>query len=92
MSNPLVAELRRSGSLEILQICGTAAQVAANYIPAVVNILESTVGQRLLEITKILHCKNLGACDRLNLGRITQERIPAHIAVEQYARLMLAGK
>lgn len=91
MSNPLLAELRQLGSLEILQTCGTASQVAANYIPTVVNILESTVGQRTLEISKILRGTKLEACDRLNLGRITQERVPGHIAVEQHARLMLVG-
>jgi predicted NACHT family NTPase len=92
MSNPLVAELRRSASLEILQTCGTAAQVAANYIPTAVNILESTDGQRPLEITKILRGTKLEVCDRLNLGRTTQERVPGLTAVEQHTRLMLVGK
>ncbi len=91
MSNPLVAELRRSGSLGILQTCGTAAGVAANYIHTAVNILERTVGQRPLEITKILRGTKLESCDRLNLGRVTQERLPGIDAVEQHTRLMLVG-
>jgi predicted NACHT family NTPase len=91
MSNPLVAELRQQGSLAILQTCGSASRVAANYIPTAVNIFERTLGRTSLEITKILRGTKLEALDRHNLGRVTQERVPGLKALEQNARLMLVG-
>ncbi len=57
-----------------------------------VNILEKILGRRQLEIAQLLEGCNREDFDHFGLGRVTEERVPALKAVEQYSKLMILGK
>lgn len=96
--NSLVQEVRQKSRADIISQCGTmqvldmTQPLGLNDIYVSVNILETIVGRRQLEITELLQSCELTDFNRFGLTRITLERIPGLTAVENYSKLMVLGK
>ena len=86
----LVQEVRQKSRADIMGQCGTmqvldmTQPLGLNDIYVSVNILETIVGRRQLEITELLQSYGCEPTDfnRFGLARITLERIPGLTAVE----------
>lgn len=93
----LVATVRSQHHQKILAQCGTmrlldiAQPISLEDIYVNVNILETISGQRWLDISELPNF-NQGNFDRLAIGKLQQEVIPAIDAVKNYSKLMVLGK
>ncbi|MBD1873469.1 NACHT domain-containing NTPase [Nodosilinea sp. FACHB-131] len=93
----LVQTLRQQVYPSIRERCGTmrvldmSHPVAVNDIYASVNILEQISGRRYRRVEELLHSCD-GDFERLGLGAIAEERMPALDAVKTYRKLIILGK
>lgn len=94
----LVQEVRQKIRADIVMQCGTmqvldmTQPLGLNDIYVSVNILETVIGRRQLEIADLLQSCEPPDFNRLGLAKITLERMPGLTAVENYSKLMVLGK
>lgn len=94
----LVQTLREQVYPSIRERCGTmrvldmSHPVAVNDIYASVNILEQISGRRYRRVEELLHSCDASDFERLGLGAIVEERMPALDAVKTYRKLIILGK
>ncbi|HEY9888733.1 MAG TPA: NACHT domain-containing NTPase [Candidatus Obscuribacterales bacterium] len=94
----LVQTWRRQVYPSIRERCGTmrvldmSHPVAVNDIYTSVNILEQITGRQYKQIDDLLHNCDRESFERLGLGAIAEERIPALEAVQTYKKLIILGK
>ncbi|MBD1916658.1 MULTISPECIES: NACHT domain-containing NTPase [Cyanophyceae] len=94
----LVQTLRRQVYPSIRERCDTmrvldmSHPVAVNDIYASVNILEQISGRRYRRVEELLHSCDASDFERLGLGAIAEERMPALDAVKTYRKLIILGK
>ncbi|NJM69401.1 MAG: NACHT domain-containing NTPase [Scytonema sp. RU_4_4] len=81
---------RRCG---IIRVLDKEQPISLDSIYIDINILERVTGRRRLSITELLQtCCHTENCERIDLGNIDQERVPALEVVERYNKLMIWGK
>jgi predicted NACHT family NTPase len=94
----LVQEVREKSRASIVLRCGTmrvldmTQPIGLNDIYISVNILETIIGRRRLEITDLLQGCDPADFNRYGLGKITEERVPGRRAVEKHSKLIVLGK
>lgn len=81
--------LLKCGSLRVLDM---SRPIKLKDIYTRVNVLEKVSGRRRLSLQDLLRPCLPNAFDRLGLGRISAERVPAIVAAQQYPRLIILGK
>lgn len=96
--NALVQTLRRQVYPSLRERCGTmrvldmSHPVEVNDIYTSVNILEQITGRQYRQMDDLLHTCDPEKFERLGLGAIAEERIPALDAVKTYRKLIILGK
>lgn len=94
----IVKQVRCLSRASIVQQCGKmqvldlAQPLGLNDIYVNVNILETIVGRRRLDITELLQNSTYEQFNRWELNKITQERVAGLNAVEKYSKLIVLGK
>ncbi|MBE9138341.1 NACHT domain-containing NTPase [Nodosilinea sp. LEGE 07088] len=93
-----VQTLRQQVYPSIRERCGTmrvldmSHPVEVNDIYASVNILEQISGRRYRHIEELLHSCDTNDFERIGLGAIVEERMPALEAVKTHKKLIILGK
>lgn len=96
--NALVQTWRHRGYPSIRERCGTmrvldmSHPVKVNDIYTSVNILEQITGRQYKQVDDLLQNCDRESFERLGLGAIAEERIPALEAVQTYKKLIILGK
>lgn len=96
--NAIVKQVRRQSRGSIIKQCSTiqvldmTQPIGLNDIYVSVNILETIVGRRQLEISDLLQGDEPERFNRWGLGRINEKRVPGLTAVEKYSKLIVLGK
>ena len=94
----IVKQVRCLSRASIIQQCGKmqvldlAQPLGLNDIYVNVNILETIVGRRRLDITQLLHNSTYEQFNRWELSKITQARVAGLNTVEKYSKLIVLGK
>ena len=94
----LVQEARSKSRASIVMQCGKmrvlnmTQPLKLNDIYISVNILETIIGRRQMEITDLLSDCDLSEFKRWGLGKITEKRVSGLRAVEKYSKLIVLGK
>ena len=82
----------RCGTMRVLDMAQPIELTGERGIYTNVNILEKITGRRRLEIAELLQNRKLQDFDRIELNRVSEERVPGLQAVEHYSKLMVLGK
>ena len=94
----IVEQVRSKSHDSIIQQCGTmqvldmTQPIGLNDIYVNVNILETIVGHRRLDITELMQINQPEQFNRWGLGRITEERVAGLTAAKKYSKLIVLGK
>lgn len=93
----IVKQVRWQTRASIIKQCGTmqvldmTQPIGLNDIYVNVNILETILGRRRLNITELLE-SNTEQFNRWGLSNITEERVAGLTVVEKYSKLIVLGK
>ncbi|MGP1384136.1 MAG: NACHT C-terminal helical domain 2-containing protein [Thainema sp.] len=94
----LVQTLRQKLYASVQERCGTmrvldmSYPIQVNDIYTSVNVLEQITGRRHQTLDELLQACEAEDFDRLGLGRVAEERVPALDAVKTYKKLIILGK
>lgn len=94
----IVEQVRSKSHDSIIRQCGTmqvldmTQSLGLNDIYVNVNILETIVGHRRLNITELMQINQPEQFNRWGLGRITESRVAGLTAAKKYSKLMVLGK
>lgn len=94
----IVKQVRSVTRASIIKQCGTmqvldmTQPLRLNDIYVNVNILETVLGRRRLDIAQLLEITKPEQFNRWALSRITEERVPGLNTVEKYSKLIVLGK
>ncbi|MGH7999813.1 MAG: NACHT domain-containing protein [Brasilonema sp.] len=81
---------RRCG---IIRLLDKEQPISLDSIYIDINILQRVTGRRRLSIAELLQtCCHQENCERIDLSKIDQKRVPGLEAVERYNKLMIWGK
>lgn len=96
--NTLVQTLRQKLYSSVQERCGTmrvldmSYPIQVNDIYTSVNVLEQITGRRHQTLDELLRACEAEDFDRLGLGTVAEERVPALDAVKTYKKLIILGK
>ena len=94
----IVEQVRSKSHDSIIRQCGTmqvldmTQSLGLNDIYVNVNILETIVGHRRLNITELMQINQPEQFNRWGLGRITESRVAGLTAAKKYSKLIVLGK
>ena len=94
----IVEQVRSKSHDSIICQCGTmqvldmTLPIRLNDIYVNVNILETIVGHRRLDITQLVQINQPEQFNRWGLGRITESRVAGLTAAKKYSKLIVLGK
>ena len=94
----IVEQVRSKSHDSIIRQCGTmqvldmTQSLGLNDIYVNVNILETIVGHRRLDITQLVQINQPEQFNRWGLGRITESRVAGLTAAKKYSKLIVLGK
>ncbi len=94
----IVKQVRSKTRASIINQCGTmqvldmTQPIGLNDIYVNVNILETIVGRRRLDITQLLESSQPEQFNRWGLSKVTEQRVSGLNAVEKYSKLVVLGK
>lgn len=94
----IVEQVRSKSRANIIKECSTMQVLDMtqpiglndNYVN--VNILETIVGRRQVDVTELLQNDRLEQFNRWGLGRITEKRVSGLTAANKYSKLIVLGK
>ena len=94
----IVEQVRSKSHDSIIRQCGTmqvldlTQPLGLNDIYVNVNILETIVGYRRLDITQLVQINQPEQFNRWGLGRVTESRVAGLTAAKKYSKLIVLGK
>lgn len=94
----IVEQVRSKSRANIIKQCSTmqvldmTQPIGLNDIYVNVNILETIVGRRQLDVTELLQNAHSEQFNRWGLGRITEKRVSGLTAAKKYSKLIVLGK
>lgn len=76
----------------MMQVLDMTQPLGLNDIYVNVNILETILGRRRIKIADLMQGSDSSRFERRRLSRITEERVPGLLAVENNSKLIVLGK